>query len=170
MEIKGSTTYTAILLRKMMRTELFRSKVWLIPLALCEMVACFLLVFLLIIRAEITLKIILLCISPLVLAILLFTLFPVAAATAQKALFGTRNDYVFSEDGLTANSNNPTQSGEGKYLYGAFIRVIETKDTFYLYISKAHIIIVEKGGITKGSSQELRALLEKHVTCKILNR
>jgi len=149
---------------------MLRSKMWLIALGLCEVASCFLLVFLFIIRAEITLEVILLCIAPLFLAVLLLTLFPPAAANSQKALFGTINNYLFSEDGLTADSNNPTQSGEGKYLYGAFVRVIETKDTFYLYISKAHIIIVEKSGITQGSAQELRALLEKHVTCKILNR
>ncbi len=50
-----------------------------------------------------------------------------------------------------------------EYAYSSLLKVYETSDYFYIYHTPENASVVDKGGITKGSPEELKALLSGKV-------
>ena len=60
--------------------------------------------------------------------------------------------------------------GNAQIVYFKLYRVVETKEYFYLYISRDYAFIVSKLGFTKGTSQEFSEFIKKKVFTKYKDR
>ena len=60
--------------------------------------------------------------------------------------------------------------GKAQILYFKLYRVVETKDCFYIYISRQYAYIVSKNGFTKGTPEEFSKFIKKKVYTKYKNR
>ena len=60
--------------------------------------------------------------------------------------------------------------GKAEILYFKLYRVVETKEYFYIYISRQCAFIVSKNGFTKGSQEEFSKFIKKKAFTKYKNR
>lgn len=60
--------------------------------------------------------------------------------------------------------------GKAQVLYFKLYRVVETRDHFYIYISRQYAFIVSKSGFTKGSTEDFSKFIKKKVFTKYKNR
>lgn len=60
--------------------------------------------------------------------------------------------------------------GKAQVLYFKLYRVVETREYFYIYISRQYAFIVSKAGFTKGNQEEFSKFIKKKVFTKYKNR
>ena len=68
--------------------------------------------------------------------------------------------FAFSEDAARMHEESAvTPSSDTQFAYTAFIRAEEKKAAYYLFIGKAQAYILDADGFTRGTREELSALL-----------
>jgi len=98
---------------------------------------------------------------PLIVPAMVFVV-PLLAAKESKNLIGGLNKYEFTEREIIVDSTIQETIAQTKMNYDALVCVFETKDMFYLYISKRQALILSKLDIIDGSVSELKNLLESN--------
>ena len=76
------------------------------------------------------------------------------------------NNYEFYKNYFSVKNVD----GEAQILYFKLYRVVETKESFYIYISRQYAFIVSKKGFTKGNKEEFSKFIKKKVFTKYKNR
>ena len=76
------------------------------------------------------------------------------------------NNYEFFKNYFKVKN----QDGEAQVVYFKLYRVVETKDFFYIYISRQYAFIVSKQGFTKGTTEEFSEFMKKKMFTKYKNR
>lgn len=73
----------------------------------------------------------------------------------------TYNNYIFEEDFLNiVTETNNTPNSNSTINYTQLFKVLETNDTFYIYISSSQAFIVNKSDIKDNKTNELSTLLK----------
>ena len=88
---------------------------------------------------------------------------PRFVAKMSKGMIGAVNTYEFSDDGIVIESTLPMAAGQTKAGYNYFESIYETKDAFYLFISKQQAFIMNKSDITEESISDLQELFTKNI-------
>ena len=76
------------------------------------------------------------------------------------------NNYIFYKNYFKVESTE----GKTQFLYFKIYRVVETKEFFYIYITRQLAYIISKNGFTKGDKREFTNFLKKKVFTKYKNR
>ena len=171
MIVKAQTVYTKDLLKKFMRFNSCKKPSQII-------IYCFLELFMLglvgfsIIKAismgsaeDIIVAIIFTAIFPFVVPLVLLLL-PVLLTSMNKSAIGAVNNYEFYDNEAIVVSTVPSASGQTKAKYSFFESVYETKDIFYLYISKRRAFVLKKQDITEGSISDLKTIFKNNLPTK----
>lgn len=70
---------------------------------------------------------------------------------------------IFTETGfsrsVTSEEGGPPDTASGQY--DSFVKAVETRRDFYLFTAPGHAYLIDKDFFTKGSPEELRAILQK---------
>ena len=88
------------------------------------------------------------------------------------ALFQSGYTFIFDEDNFSIMQTGDITSGTSTAQYSALIKVYETKEMFYVYVTPVQAYLLPKKDIVKGTPEELRALLQsklpkgKYILCK----
>ena len=80
---------------------------------------------------------------------------------------------TFRENEYDLASEHKDSKGNHTYSYSAIHKACETKTMFYLYTSNNTATLIDKGGFTNGTPDDLRSLLRRNITeskCKSLRR
>lgn len=70
------------------------------------------------------------------------------------------SSYEFLAETVSVDTFSKNASGRSEFSYSGFLRVIERKDIFYLYIGENQALVVPKGDITEQKPGSLSALLK----------
>lgn len=76
------------------------------------------------------------------------------------------NNYEFYKNFFKVENSD----GKAQILYFKLYRVVETKEYFYIYISRQYAFIVSKFGFTQGTSEDFSKFIKKKVFAKYKNR
>ena len=88
------------------------------------------------------------------------------------ALFQSGYTFIFDEDSFSTMTTGDITSGTSTAQYSALIKVYETIEVFYVYITPVQAYLLPKKDIVKGTPEELRGLLQsklpqgKYILCK----
>ena len=88
------------------------------------------------------------------------------------SFFQTGHRFIFDEDSLSVMQTGEIASGTSTAQYSALIKVYETREMFYVYVSPVQAFLLAKKDIVKGTPEELRGLLQsklphgKYILCK----
>lgn len=85
---------------------------------------------------------------------------------SQKVSGSFVNNYDFYQNYFKVENSE----GKAQILYFKLYRVVETKDYFYIYISRRYAFIVSKAGFTKGNKVDFSKFIKKKVFTKYKNR
>jgi len=99
---------------------------------------------------------------PLICPVMILVL-PILTAKEHNALIGGVNTYEFSDDEIIVDSLIQDAVSQTKMNYGSMFGVCETKDTFYLYISKRQTLIIRKSDIFEGSVSDLQNMFMENI-------
>lgn len=80
------------------------------------------------------------------------------------------NRFEFQDDGIDMSSERAGQKGSSRLSYSNFCKLYETKIAFYLFVNSTGAIIVTKDCIQKGTSDDLRKLLNEKITNPKINK
>ena len=171
MIVKAKTEYTMELLKKFSRFNAFKNQSQIITYCLLELLILGL-VGLSIFRAtisgnaeDVTVAIIYTIILSFILPLTLWLL-PLLTAKMSKGIIGAVNSYEFFDDEIVVESSLPTASGKTNSKYSYFEKIYETKDTFYLYISKQQAFILRKSDIIEGNASDLQNIFKSKISPK----
>jgi len=78
-----------------------------------------------------------------------------------RAFFDIGVDYSFFNDRFIAVTENDVVKGTSEVKYEGLFKICETKDCYYLYITRAQSFLLGKDGFTKGTPEGLTAMLTK---------
>ncbi len=93
-----------------------------------------------------------------------FYLMPIINYKQNMRKFGDiKQDYVFADKKLTATTDSCGVKGSSEIEYASLIKITETKEYWFIYITKVQAMIVDKSTVTDGSIEDLRALLIKNI-------
>lgn len=79
------------------------------------------------------------------------------------------NTYIFTPEGFEEISYSNAANGHNVYKYDIIVKVKESANYFYLYISANAAHIVDKRGFTEGSEYDFRMLLHTVIDSKKLH-
>lgn len=88
------------------------------------------------------------------------------------ALFQSGYTFIFDEDSFSIMQTGDIVSGTSTAQYSALVKVYETRENFYVYITPVQAYLLAKRDIVKGTSEELHCLLQsklpqgKYIKCK----
>ena len=88
------------------------------------------------------------------------------------ALFQSGYTFIFDEDNFSIMQTGDITSGTSTAQYSALIKVYETREMFYVYVTPVQAYLLPKKDIVKGTPEELRGLLQsklpkgKYILCK----
>lgn len=85
---------------------------------------------------------------------------------SQKVSGSFVNNYDFYQNYFKVENSE----GKAQILYFKLYRVVETKDYFYIYVSRQYAFIVSKAGFTKGNKEDFSKFIKKKVFTKYKNR
>lgn len=107
-------------------------------------------------------------ITPLCLALIpvIVLLTPYLVAKMSGNVIGAINTYEFNENEFVIESSLPTLAGQTKISLSHLVRVYETRDAFYLYISKMQAFIINKNDIIEGNLSDLQEIFRSHLPAK----
>ncbi len=88
--------------------------------------------------------------------IYLYLLIPYLATRQLKTASPVKNEYVFTETKFTAASSSAGFSGTSEIEYSMLFKTVESKEFFYLYVSKNQAMIVDKGTVTESEAETIR--------------
>lgn len=80
------------------------------------------------------------------------------------------NAYIFSEDGLKISTKSQLYNGETEMEYALLVRVYETSQYFFLYLTNNQVLLVDKSTVVGGSAEDIRSKLaafvkDKYILC-----
>lgn len=168
MIIKAKTEYTKELLIKYARFNSYKKTSQIVIYCFCELFMLALVGFLIYMAmstgtAEVfTVTIICTATFPFIVPLILLLL-PLFLAKMSKDAIGAVNIYEFSDIEVIIESTLPTAYGQTKAKYTFFESIYETKNIFYLYISKQQAFILKKSDITVSSVSDLQNLFKKNL-------
>ena len=76
------------------------------------------------------------------------------------------NKYAFYKNFFTIESTQ----GNTQFLYFKLYKIVETKEYFYIYVTREFAYIVSKDGFIKGNKEEFSKFMKKKVFTKYKNR
>ena len=76
------------------------------------------------------------------------------------------NNFIFTDENILVTSKSKVKTGSSTIKYEWITRACETKNAFYLFMSKQGCLIITKGEITEGNVIQLRALLSSKISAK----
>lgn len=94
---------------------------------------------------------------------LVILLLPKLVARMSKSVIGGVNIYVFTDAVVYIESALPTAIGNSTFSYAHFDSVYETRDTYYLFITKQQAFVLNKSDIFEGSYYDLKYLLTSNL-------
>ncbi len=94
--------------------------------------------------------------------------FSLRRAVRMSARLGASYNYTFSYDGFSIASLSDHYKENSHVKYKSVYKIYETKDCFYIYITKMQAYILDKNGFTNGSCDDLRAMLRAGVRASAL--
>jgi hypothetical protein len=74
---------------------------------------------------------------------------------------GSRSRYDFTETGIVREKTDTNGTKRSEFQYDSYIRIVQTINAFYLYITENEVNIIPLGSITKGTPAELAKFLEE---------
>ena len=167
MRIMARTTYTKELLQRFIWFSMFRSRLQIMIFITVETVGfislglCIFLTWLTGNRdfyIYIMMTVTLFIFYPLLLLLMLKM-----ALFNSKSMIGVVNTYLFTDSEVIVESTMPAASGQTRAGYAFFYRGYETKEAFYLFITKQQAFILSKADIVGGSPNDLRHLLRRNL-------
>ena len=87
-------------------------------------------------------------------------------------LFDSSIKFIFGDECFTATQTGGGSNGTNETKYSVLLRVYETEDSFYLYLTPAQAYLLSKDDFVTGTPLELRELLQrnlegkKYIICK----
>lgn len=93
----------------------------------------------------------------------LWFILPKIRYNKNKLIHNMENEFVFNEDAFTTYQHGSSSDGNNTIKYSALWKVFETKDFFYIHLTKNQVYMVEKATLEGGSAYDLRELLIKNV-------
>jgi len=163
MIVKAKTEYTLQLLKKIARFNAFKNQGKIVYYCILELIILCMaaLSILLVFTSEKSEDIVFLAVCAVIIAFvvpLFVLLLPSLSVKMSKYVIGAENLYQFTEDEILIESTLPLSSGQTKANYAYFHRIYETREMFYLYISKRQAFILKKSDIIEGSVSDLKNL------------
>lgn len=171
MEIKGTMIYTNEIVKKIAKFSMFKNKALPAIIIVCEIIFLFSIVLLSLANqwqedpGFMGLLVFFVVFFP---AVIWLT--PVFAVRASKKLLGLENYFTFTEDGITLAQKSPTVNGQMELKYGTLDKIYETKDCFYIFLSKAQGYPLLKKDIEDGKSAELARILREKLADKFVQK
>ena len=168
MIVKAKTEYTMKLLKKFMRFNSVKNRSQIITYCLLELIMLGIVgfsIFMAITNGnseDVTIAIIFTIIFPFIVPLIVLLL-PLLTAKINKHVIGAVTLYEFSDDEIVIESSLSTANGKTNANYSYFENVYETKDTFYLYISKQQAYILSKSDIIEGNAADLQNLFKRNI-------
>ena len=166
MKVRARTEYTKNLLLKVARFAAVSKRSQIIAYIIIELAMVGMVVFgfySAIAEGEaFALAIVFAVIFPLLVPLTILIL-PVFMAKESKGLIGAVITYEFNDDEVIISSSIQDAVHQAKMNYSSLCLICETKDVFYLYISKRQALILRKSDIFEGSLLELRILFLKNI-------
>lgn len=99
-------------------------------------------------------------ICALALAVSIFALYTAKKAYSRAGkMKDVKNEYVFSDNGIQETSIGNGFESKTAFAYTDIIKVVETKNFFFLYISKQQAYIIDKQTLIGGTAEELKMKL-----------
>ncbi len=74
-----------------------------------------------------------------------------------------KQDYIFTDKKLIATTDSCGTKGTAETEYASLIKIVETNEYWYIYLTKAQAMIVDKSTVDGGTVEDLRALLVKNI-------
>lgn len=105
------------------------------------------------------------CIIALLLPAVLL-LAPALAPKTGKKVLGAANSYTFTDSGFEVSSTQTGANGTTRADYSYLNAVYETRDCFYLFISRRQALLLRREDFTEGTAEELAALLKARLPAK----
>jgi hypothetical protein len=167
MIVKAKTEYTMKLLKKFMRFNSVKNQRQIITYCFLELIMLGIVGFsnfMAITRGnseDVTIAIIFTIIFPFIVPLIVL-LWPLLTAKMSKGAIGAINLYEFSDDEIVIESSLTTANAKTNADYSYFENIYETKDAFYLYISKQQAYILSKSDIIEGNVSDLQNLFKKN--------
>jgi len=168
MIVKAKTEYTIELLKKFTRFNSLKNHSQIITYCLLELIMIGLVGFSISMAItsgnteDVIIAIIFTVFFPFIVPLILMFL-PLLTAKMSKGIVGAVNLYEFLDDEIVIESSLSTANGKTNAKYSYFENIYETKDTFYLYISKQQAFVLRKSDIIEGSVSELQYLLKRNL-------
>lgn len=168
MEIKATTTYSFELLRNFNKFHLFYRLKWFIPFfVILEIILLIILISSLCFSNiyENSFTIVVNIINILIFPII-FLIIPNIRSRLSKNLFGTEHNFIFNEEGVTIILSSPDSNGKSEIKYDCFEKVYETKDCFYIYLTKLAAYPLPKKDVKENKCEDLIKLLRSKLPTK----
>jgi len=166
MVVRAKTEYTKELAKKFARFHMSKKKWQIVYYIVLELIM-FALACSFIITSENMIELIISVVvfTPLFLllvpAVILMT--PLITVRMSKRLLGSVNTYDFSDNEVVMESAMTFAGGQIRANYNYFESVYETKDCFYMYISKQQALVVNKSDLIAGSVSDLQELFRRNM-------
>jgi len=160
MEIKGTVTYTAKLLRKFNLFHMLKNRGLMVFYAVLEALLILLFIGLFATGAAAdSFPFVIFC--GVMIAVLPVTVFltPLLTAALNKNILGLENQFTFTEQGVRVVSTGPAMQSQAEMEYKMICKAYETKDSFYIYLTKLQAYPLPKNNIEENKVDDLRRLL-----------
>ena len=83
---------------------------------------------------------------------------------------GTKNEYIFCEDGIKITSEGDLFHSTGEVKYALIPKVMETSAYLFIFQNKKQAFIVDKSTVTNGSVDDIRKILYPRLKQKYIMR
>ena len=169
MSIKAKTKYTPELMLKFSKFNTVKSPFYVAFYIIMEFVMLAVgLLFIITSKNTLELIISVAIITPIVLLLipLILKFIPALSVKMSRNLLDCINTYEFTDEEIVVHSTLPVYGGNSKFNYNFLESVYETRDAFYLFISKQQAFIINKTDIVEGNAKELQKLLKKNIHSK----
>jgi len=168
MIVKAKTVYTMDLFKKFARFNSLRNRSQIIIYCITELIVLGFVGFSIFLALtsgnseDITNAIILAVTFPFIVPVTLL-LMQLLTAKMSKGAIGAVTLYEFFADEVVIESSLTNVNGKANANYSYFEKVYETKDTFYLYISKYQAFLLRKSDIIEGNVSDLQNLFRRNL-------
>lgn len=167
--VRAKTRYTKELMLKFARFNSHKQISQVIAYIILELILfSFALMFIVTSENLVELAISIGLITPFCLALVPFIVWltPYLAAKMNGNVIGAVNTYEFNENEFVIESSLPTLAGQTKVSLNHLVSVYETRDAFYLFISKMQAFIINKDDIIEGNLSDLQELFRRYLPAK----
>ena len=92
--------------------------------------------------------------------------FPVLSVRLAKHPFEMANTFKFTDTEMIVKTVSLKGESQGKIAIARFETVYDTRDAFYLYVSKREMYLIQKADIYEGSVSDLQNILRSNIPAK----